>query len=117
MYKTKIFQVGDFCFSLSYPAELIFPDNFMIFEVSPGRPTYFYNFSLTSQIQRPNKTVTVRREDVLLYSCDGLENRLIGTKSNSDFYALYQEINAHNAEIQLSPDRIQDIIVFLHYEH
>lgn len=109
MDKTKIFQVGEFCFSISYPAELIPPDNFMIFEVPQGQPTYFYTISLTSQIQRPDKTAAARREDVLIYSSGGLESRLIGTKGKSDFYASYQETGDDDTEIRLLSDRIQDM--------
>lgn len=68
MNKTKLFQVGDFCFFLSYPTEIIPPDNFMTFAVSQGKASYFYTISLSCSIQRPDKSAIANREDIVIYS-------------------------------------------------
>lgn len=36
----KIFQIGDFCFSLDYPAQVTPPPRFMIFEAPDATAEY-----------------------------------------------------------------------------
>lgn len=109
MNKTKLFQVGDFCFFLSYPTEIIPPDNFMTFAVSQGKASYFYTISLSCSIQRPDKSAIANREDIVIYSNQEFEWRLIGSKGRKGFYALYRENGNNCAKIQLSEEKIQDI--------
>ncbi|MDD6212488.1 MAG: hypothetical protein PUB22_05025 [Clostridiales bacterium] len=107
--KENIFRVGDFCFCLSYPEEIIPPDNFMLFEVKSGIPTYHYTLSFADRIPELDKPVIARREDIVIYSDRGLESRKIGTKGRRDYYALYQEKEDRSAEIQLAKDQLQDM--------
>ena len=109
MNKAKLFQVGDFCFSLSYPTEIIPPDNFMTFAVSQGKASYFYTISFSCSIQRPDKSAIANREDIVIYSSQEFEWRLIGAKGRKGFYALYRENGVNCAKIQLSEKKIQDI--------
>lgn len=98
----KLFQIGDFCFSLSYPAQITLPPNFTIFEVDSGTPTYTYHISLADQLPAPTARPVAKREDIAIFQQDNLEQRLIGMKGRSDYYACYQETSETSADIVLA---------------
>ncbi|MCR5295008.1 MAG: hypothetical protein K6E30_07530 [Lachnospiraceae bacterium] len=109
MSKTKLFQIGDFCFTLTYPEVITPPDNFMLFEVTGGRPSYSFNIEPADRIDRCRGTVAAKRENAVIFSENGLESRLIGTEGQDDYYAYYREISDNHAEIILAVDTIPDL--------
>lgn len=105
----KLFQIGDFCFSLSYPAQIVPPPNFMIFEVPEGQPEYSYTITLTEQLPTPEGEVCARRADIQVFRSGTLEHRLIGVKGIPGYYACYQERSDTAAEIFLDRTRIGEL--------
>ena len=81
----------------------------MLFEVPQGIPAYHYHISFADRIPELDQPIIARREDIVIYSDQGLESRKIGTKGRSGYYALYQEKEDHRAEIQLAKDQVQDM--------
>lgn len=106
---TKLFSIGGFCFSLSYPEELSPPKNFMLFEVSEGSPEYCYRILLTDKLPAPEGEVIARREDIRIFRHGNLENRLLGIKGYDGYYAYYEELSDTEARIWLVPDYIVEL--------
>ena len=74
---TKNFQIGSFCFSLSYPPEITPPPNFMLFEKPDGEPEYSYRIFLTENLPSPLGTEIAKRMDIRIFSHGNQEHRLI----------------------------------------
>ena len=98
---TKLFKIGDFCFSVTYPEELSPPKNFMLFEVAEGTPEYTYSIMTVSELPSPQGEIIARREDIVVCGNNGLEERLIGVKGRGSFYAYYEEVSHEEANIYL----------------
>ena len=81
----RLFQIGGFCFSLSIPAEIVPPDNFLIFEITNGTPEHHYQMSIVEKLPTPAGKKIVQREDIVIYQDGKLESRLIGSKGKKVF--------------------------------
>ena len=98
---TKLFKIGDFCFSVTYPEELSPPENFMLFEVAEGTPEYSYGIKTVSELPAPQGELIARREDIVVCGKNGLEERLMGIKGRKGYYAYYEEVSPEEAHIYL----------------
>lgn len=96
---TKNFQIGSFCFSLSYPPEITPPPNFMLFEKPDVDPEYSYRIFLTENLPSPPGTEIAKRMDIRIFLQGNREHRLIGVKGRKEFYACYQEKSDNSADI------------------
>ena len=105
----KIFQIGDFCFSLDYPVEITPPPRFMIFEAPEAVAEYAYTLRVCDALPKPEGELIAGRPDLQVLCHDGLESRLIGIKGRRESYACYQETSERSAEIHLAADRIRDL--------
>lgn len=121
----RIFQIGDFRFRISYPEEVIPPENFMKFECAEsdggdgvqgdrGSVVYVYSIEVADSLPLPEGRVMARRPDLVVLQSgadggQGLESRLIGVKGNPDFYACYRETSSDSAEVVLARDRIREL--------
>lgn len=105
----KIFQIGDFCFRLSFPQEIAPPSNFLKFEITDGQPEYSYRIILSDCLPQPAGKLIARRPDLAVFECDGLESRLLGVKGQPDFYACYREMSPASAEIVFVAERTREL--------
>ena len=105
----KVFKIGGFCFSLTYPSEISPPPNFMLFEASDKQPNFFYALKVAESLPVPCGSLIAEREDIKIFSSNGFENRLIGIKGRDSFYAYYSETSDITAEITLSLSEIADL--------
>ena len=105
----KTFLIGDFCFSLDYPAEITPPPHFMIFEVPGAVPEYAYTIRLARELPRPEGELIASRADIRIFQKGELESRLIGIRGRERFYACYCETTERSAEIALDRDAIRDL--------
>lgn len=105
----KIFQIGDFCFSLDYPAQVTPPPRFMIFEAPDATAEYAYTIRLAGELPQPEGERIAGRADLQVFCTDGLESRLIGIKGRAEPYAFYRETSDRSAEIYLAAGRIRDL--------
>ena len=80
----RIFQIGNFVFSLICPEELLLPDNFLLFERKQGRPEYTYQIRITDQLPLPEGRIIARRPDLTVYKTISGESRLIGIKGQNN---------------------------------
>ena len=103
------FLIGDFYFSLSYPEEISPPPNFMKFETERDCSEYSYSIQLTDSLPEPKGKLITRRADIEIYDNEGLENRLLGVKGRSEYYAYYEEISPNEAAIYLNRSGIKDL--------
>ena len=81
----RIFQIGNFVFSLICPEELLLPDNFLLFERKQGRPEYTYQIRITDQLPLPEGRIIARRSDLTVYKTTAGESRLIGIKGQNNY--------------------------------
>lgn len=105
----KIFQIGEFCFSLSCPEEVLPPSHFMIFEKTDGEPEYTYHMFLKDKLPIPDGKIIVERSDIKVFQSGDREHRLLGVKGQSGYYACYQETSEDSADIYLDINAIQDL--------
>lgn len=105
----KIFQIGDFCFSLSCPKAVLPPPHFMTFEKPDGKPEYIYHMFLIDKLPVPDGKVIVERSDIKVFQSGNREHRLLGVRGQSVFYACYQEISEDSANIYLNIHAIHDL--------
>lgn len=109
MNETRIFQIGSFCFSLTYPPQITPPPNFMIFETPGGCPEFFYTISVKDCLPEPVGTLVAARVDIRIFRNGELENRLIGVKGRKDYYAYYQENTDSSAEIVFLNNAVEEL--------
>ena len=105
----KTFQIGNFCFSLSYPNEIVPPPNFMLFEKPDGKAEYSYTINIAEFLPAIDGQVIAKRPDIEIYSSNGFESRLIGIKGKDSYYAYYSETSDVSAEITLSVNEISGL--------
>lgn len=99
-----IFTIGDFCFRLTWPADMALPENFLQFR--GGRsPSYSYAISLADPLPAPRGQVMLRREDVLILRDEGLETRYIAMPGRPGFHACCRELSDSATEILLLPEK------------
>lgn len=101
----EIFTIGDFCFRLICPREVVPPVHFMKFR-GGGSPTYTYTIILSDVFPAPCGTVEARRGDILVTRQGSLECRYIGVKGLPEPHACYQETSEHGARVFLAPHRL-----------
>ena len=106
---TKLFQIGDFCFSLSYPDAFTPPTNFLVFESTDCTPEYYYTITTSDILPKPRGSLIAKRSDIEIYLSGELEHRLIGIKGWENYYAYYAETSDTSAEITLLKDEISDL--------
>lgn len=97
----KFFQIGSFCFSLSYPEEVKLPDNFLLFENPNAKPEYFYSIHLTENFPAPEGNSIAMRRDLEVFHSENLESRLIGSVNWDAFHASYIERDPVHADIYM----------------
>ena len=105
----KLFQIGSFVFSLICPDVLSIPPNFYLFETKQGVSEYTYQIRVTDKIPLPDGEIIVRRPELTAYQTSTGESRLIGIKGQNSFYACYEEISNHQAEVFLSVKEISEL--------
>lgn len=105
----KRFQIGDFCFGLSCPAEIIPPSNFMIFETSDGVPEKQYTFSVAGQLPTLSAPIIARRADLIVYDTPSGEARLLGMNGRNTFYAYYQEKSPSQTEVTIALPEVSSL--------
>lgn len=105
----KLFQIGSFVFSLICPDVLSIPPNFYLFETKQGVSEYTYHLRVTDKIPLPDGEIIVRRPELTAYQTSTGESRLIGIKGQNSFYACYEEISNHQAEVFLSVKEISEL--------
>lgn len=106
---TKLFKIGDFCFSLTYPEKLSPPRNFILFEAPDTTPEYAYRITAVSELPEPDGELIAQRDDIKIYTKGQLEQRLIGVKGRSGYYAYYEEISHNEAHIFLDSGCIGEL--------
>lgn len=104
----ELFTIGDFCFRLICPDEVVPPENFLKFR-GGTEPEYTYTVELTDLFPAPEGRVLARRPDLLVLDAPGGEWRYIGVKGNPEPYACYMETASDAAHIMLSPSRIAEL--------
>ena len=105
----RIFRIGDFCFRLICPKEVLPPPNFMLFMVDKGEPEYCYRIVLSSDFPPMKGCLLADRADLKVYGMPDGERRYIGIKGREGFYACYTEVSDREAEIILDPDRMDGL--------
>lgn len=105
----KLFQIGDFVFSLVAPDILLLPSNFLMFEVERGVPEYTYRLHVADTIPLPDGKVAAKRSELIVYRTSSGESRLIGIKGQDTFYACYQETSDQHAEVFLSVQELSKL--------
>ena len=105
----NMFLIGDFCFSISYPDEIMPPPNFMIFKTEEGTSEYQYYITLADNLPTPTGNLITKRADIEIFDNMGLESRLLGVKGRDDYYAYYEEKSETEATIILNRDGIKDL--------
>lgn len=101
----EIFTIGDFCFRIICPEEVVPPANFMKFH-GGAQPVYTYTIALSEELPEPEGMPTVSRDDLLLFSRGGLEQRYIGITGNPQPHACYVETSENTALIHVRPQRL-----------
>ena len=96
----KTYLIGDFAFQISYPENMIIPENFQKFEKN-ATPEYTYEIALTDRLPSINGKELAKRPDISVYSTPDGEARLIGSLGSLEHYACYKEQSATNARISL----------------
>lgn len=107
----KIFQIGDFCFSLSYPEKVVPPPHFMIFEQPDKKPEYTYRIILTDELPVPDGEMIVERADIRIFQSGNREHRLLGVKGRKGYYACYLENSQTGADIYLDDCAIKELSI------
>lgn len=96
----KIFRIGNFVFQVSFPDGFLIPAHFLKFEISGGKPTFFYTLRLSDKLPVLNGSPLTRKENLIVLEQNGLQARYIGI-TGEGFYAHYQETGSERAEIKL----------------
>ena len=104
----SLFQIGDFCFRLVCPGELVPPPDFMLFQTGEGEPEYSYRIRLTGCLPEPEGECIAERPDLRVFSDGSRESRLIGVKGG-DFYAFYRETSGQSAQIDLLETEMENM--------
>lgn len=107
--KKTAFQIGGFCFSLTYPEEIHLPEHFKIFKVSEGEPQYFYEIRIEPALPALRGTPVAAREDLCVFSDNGLEARQIGIRIEERFFACYEEISKCRARIIVDSASVRNL--------
>ena len=105
----KVFLIGDFAFRLITDDEILPPPNFMLFECDQALPQYIYTITLSEEFPELSGKIIAQREDLVVSENNGLESRLIGVKGTKGYYACYSEISQAEAQITLSPSRLNGL--------
>lgn len=106
----KLFQIGSFYFQVITRENLLIPENFLLFQsFEKVDPDFTYNFSFTESILPPNGRILAKRQDLTVYETPFGEGRLIGRKGEQNFYACYQEVSEHQAEVFVSFQNIVNL--------
>lgn len=108
----KLFRIGDFCFHLLFPENLVFPSKFRLFEIKQGVPEYTYQFCITDEIPLPEENSIAKRSDLMVYQTSFGENRMLGIKGRKQFYACYREVSEKQAYIDL----LSQEVIHLHID-
>lgn len=97
----KLFRIGNFCFRTLCDEDFAIPPNFLLFETEQGIPEYTYHIRFTDTLPFSDGDVIARRPDLIVSRTSAGENRLLGIKGRTDFYATYSEISNINANIRM----------------
>lgn len=81
----------------------------MLFEVLNKQPDFFYTIKISESLPEPYGDIIAKRDDIIIFSSNGFENRLIGIKGRNSYYAYYSETSDVTAEITLSLSEIADL--------
>lgn len=95
----KQFQIGDFCFEIIYPEEMILPEHFMQFQTVRRAVSYTYEINSSDEIPQPGGKLLGQWPDMMVFGADSGESRLLGVKGALTPYALYKEKEVDRAEI------------------
>lgn len=98
----KTFKIGDFSFRLTAPDTLPIPDNFRLFETR-DTPEHTYALEFTDRIPQPDGPILARRPDLLVFSTEVGEGRLMASRGLSALYASYREETPSLSGIYVNP--------------
>ena len=107
----KLFRIGNFCFRILCDEDFSIPPNFLLFETERGVPEYTYHIQFTDTLPFSDGNVIARRPDLIVSRTSAGENRLLGIKGRTDFYAAYSEMSNAEAKISLSLDQIRNLSI------
>lgn len=104
--KIKCFQIGDFCFRVSYPESMAPPANFLLFETHEEMHVeYRYQIEVRQEFSPDDLAgcslhqPAAVREELILFSSRNLETRLLKPTGKEEYYALYRELSDTEALI------------------
>lgn len=107
----KLFRIGNFCFRTLCDEDFSIPPNFLLFETEREVSEYTYHIQFTDTLPFSDGNVIARRPDLIVSRTSAGENRLLGIKGRTDFYATYSEISNAEAKILLSLDQIKNLSI------
>lgn len=106
----KWFQIGAFCFQLTYDDAVCIPEHFLQFQVKePGDSEFVYRLRIMHSLPALVEKILLRRPDLTVYQTAAGEARLIGVKGQPAPYALYREVSGREAEIFLASDALDSL--------
>lgn len=111
----NLFQIGNFCFALQCPDDILMPENTMRFQVESGKVMYYYRIKIKDELPKPSGTVLFKRDDLLVYQMGLKEERMMWVPGIDGPYAFYRELGENAAEITVSErwrDRLQSDTIF-----
>ena len=104
----EVFTIGEFCFRLLCPEEIVPPPNFMRF-CGGGTPAFTYRIVLTEDLPEPEGEILARRPDLLVSQTPWGECRHIGVRGQDAFYACYEETGPDEARILVHSSRLRTL--------
>ncbi len=94
--------IGDVVFQISSEINLDVPAMFQKFEVVDVIPKYYYEIQVVGELPAITDHIVANREDLVVEDTTIGENRLIGMKGCSEYYAYYSEITSCSSKILLN---------------
>ena len=118
---TRYYQLDIFYFSITISDGCILPDNLKQFAVNEPEKNrldsfYFYDIHIAEDLPDPSGIVIFQDKTVIVLDNNGLEERYIGSKLGTGYYAHYRELDDNHAEVTFLSSVVPDFryaVVFL----
>lgn len=104
----KYFRIGDFTFSLEYSKEIIFPDNFLLFEIEKCDVLHTFEIIVDNVLPQYSGKIIAQREDLLVLENELGEIRYMGVKGTNRVYACSIE-KENNTIITMNRNELADL--------
>lgn len=108
----RYFKIGDFSFKMKSDIDLLIPAHFGLFETGEIETDYTYSVVIAKELPEVHGTVVHHTHDITVLDYNGLETRQINIYGESSPYAQYLEKDAHNAEIYIAEERLEEILKY-----